>query len=98
MSLSFRAHFDGKFLVPDEPVDLPIGRQVAIQVLDSTGNGAPQGSTKSLIDDRRARFRAFAGGASVGGVPLDALRRENLYEDRGPFQPQADDPFRVGKA
>jgi hypothetical protein len=27
-----RAHFDGKVLVPNEPVDLPIGQELELQV------------------------------------------------------------------
>ena len=27
-----KAHFDGKVLIPDEPVDLPVGRDLEIQV------------------------------------------------------------------
>ncbi len=29
---TIRAHFDGKVFVPDEPVDLPIGKRVEIPV------------------------------------------------------------------
>lgn len=32
-SMTFlRAHFDGKVLVPSEPVDLPVGQEVELQV------------------------------------------------------------------
>lgn len=31
---TLRAHFDGKVLVPDEPVDLPTGRSLRIRIID----------------------------------------------------------------
>ena len=30
-----RAHFDGRVLVPDEPVDLPVGRALKLQISES---------------------------------------------------------------
>jgi hypothetical protein len=32
MSISISAHFDGQFLVPDEPVYLPVGQPLKVQV------------------------------------------------------------------
>jgi hypothetical protein len=32
--IEIKAHFDGKVLVPDEPVDLPQGRQLTLQVIE----------------------------------------------------------------
>jgi hypothetical protein len=32
--MTIKAHFDGKVIVPDEPVDLPVGQQVELQVVD----------------------------------------------------------------
>jgi hypothetical protein len=32
MSHSISAHFDGKFIVPDEPVDLPVGQPLRVLV------------------------------------------------------------------
>lgn len=32
MTQSIAAHFDGQFIVPDEPVQLPVGRQLRVQV------------------------------------------------------------------
>jgi hypothetical protein len=32
MSIAIRAHFDGKVFVPDEPVDLPVGKVAEIRV------------------------------------------------------------------
>ena len=32
MTQSIAAHFDGRFIVPHEPVQLPVGQQLRIQV------------------------------------------------------------------
>ena len=32
MTKTFRAHFDGKVIVPDEPVDLPLNQRLIVQV------------------------------------------------------------------
>lgn len=34
MSRAIKIHFDGKVFVPDEPVDLPVGRQLTVEVPD----------------------------------------------------------------
>ena len=43
MTTKLRAHFDGRVLVPEEPVDLPIGQSVEIRVGRATheSGGAP---------------------------------------------------------
>jgi hypothetical protein len=33
MTGTLKAHFDGHFLIPDEPVDLPVGCPLVVQVL-----------------------------------------------------------------
>lgn len=32
MSTSFSAHFDGRVIIPDQPVSLPVGQQLQISV------------------------------------------------------------------
>jgi len=32
MTRSITAHFDGQFIVPDEPVQLPVGQRLRVQV------------------------------------------------------------------
>ena len=44
MTQSLSAHFDGRFIVPDEPVQLPVGRALRVQV--------------ELVEDARAFRRA----------------------------------------
>jgi hypothetical protein len=33
--MTFRAHFDGKVIVPDEPVDLPANSSVEVEIRNS---------------------------------------------------------------
>ncbi len=44
----FRAHYDGRVLIPDEPVELPKDKSLHVQVLDEK---APEGD-KPSDDDR----------------------------------------------
>lgn len=32
MTRTIAAHFDGKFIVPDEPVDLPVGKPLVVRL------------------------------------------------------------------
>ncbi len=78
MSIVIRAHFDGKVIVPDEPVDLPVN-----QPLEFDLRQAP----KTLPwDPEKAKdaLRWFEEHA-ISGLQIsdEALRRENMYEDRG---------------
>jgi len=33
MTTHLKAHYDGRVLVPDQPVDLPVGRRLEIQIV-----------------------------------------------------------------
>lgn len=78
MSQTIRAHFDGKVFVPDEAVNMPAGQSVRVQPANSDNGTGP---SDPVVQDRRDRLRAYAGGLAMGGIPLDATRRENLYRD-----------------
>ncbi len=77
MSVVIRAHFDGKTIVPDEPVDLPIDQPLEFELRPPSGEVAwdPE-SAKAAVARIVSRARPI-------GIPLEALRRENMYEDRG---------------
>lgn len=78
MTVRIKAHFDGKTIVPDEPVDLPVGTAGMVEFC-VVSPGVPL-STRT---DRRAALERVIGEAVKGvGLPLEALRRENIYEDR----------------
>ena len=38
---AIKAHFDGKVLVPDEPLDLPIGQQLQVLIEPTTTDEPP---------------------------------------------------------
>lgn len=46
--VAIRGHFDGKVIVPDEPVDLPRGQQLIVHV--ETVNAAPPATNESALD------------------------------------------------
>jgi hypothetical protein len=78
VSITIKAHFDGKTFVPDEPVDLPAGEQVEIIAASITDEESQWDPKKA-----KAALRRFRAGAISGlNIPDEALRRENLYEDR----------------
>ena len=86
MTLHIRAHFDGRFLVPDHPVDLPLHQPLNVDVTpcDSTQSQS-NGHTPvdgALIDERRRRLHASAGTFSGSVLSDEALRRENMYDDQ----------------
>jgi hypothetical protein len=80
MSVVIRAHFDGKVIVPDEPVDLPIN-----EPLEAEFRIAEARLSAEEIVRRRAALKRLASRAIHGlNIPDEALRRENMYEpDRG---------------
>jgi hypothetical protein len=41
MTHSLAAHFDGQFIVPDEPVQLPIGQQLRVHI-ELVGSSPPR--------------------------------------------------------
>jgi len=49
MTTKLRVHFDGRVLVPEEPVDLPIGESVEIRVGFATHEGLGAPGTPSAV-------------------------------------------------
>ena len=76
MSVVIRAHFDGKAIIPDEPVDLPVNQPLEAE-LTVVGNESGRSAEREAAWQRMLSLR-------IAGVciPEDALRRENMYEDR----------------
>lgn len=81
MTLKLRAHFDGTAIIPDEPLALPAGEALEVEITVPTRG--PDAISPDLIAERRRRLRAATG--TITGrnpIPLEALRREHLYEER----------------
>ena len=75
-NLSFRAHFDGKVVVPDEPVDLPVNASLTVEVRPLLATAPADSAT---IARRLAALDRFRAGAVAGAsIPDAALRRENM--------------------
>ena len=76
MAIEINAHFDGKTLVPDEPLDLPVDTPVKarLTVIEARPGRSPE---------REAAWQRLLS-LRIPGVciPEEALRRENMYEDR----------------
>jgi len=76
MAVSIRAHFDGTNIVPDEPVDWPAGTCVdaVLTIIDSQ----PERSAEREVAWEHLLSLRIPGIK----IPEEALRRENMYEDR----------------
>ena len=81
MTVTIKAHFDGKVIVPDEPVDLPVGRPLEIQVRP-LGTEHRSGDGELSIEEKLRRLDQVTGWICGPPIPLEALRRENLYQER----------------
>jgi hypothetical protein len=66
MTLSLTAHFDGKVIVPDEPVQLPVGQPLRVH-LELAEPGVP----------RFADFLRFE--ADLPGAPPDLAAQHDHY-------------------
>lgn len=85
MTFHLRAHFDGRVLVPDQLVDLPINQPLELEVTPCGKNGTANGEaapTPELIQERLRKLHSIAGKFSGPVLSDEALRRENMYEDR----------------
>jgi hypothetical protein len=81
MPVTIRAHFDGTVIVPDETVHLPVDQPLVLEVRPLAS--APEPSADELtIAQRLDRLTAASGRLSGPSTPAEALRCENLYEER----------------
>lgn len=67
-----RAHFDGRVLVPDHPVDLPIGKPLDLDVTECAPGGA---GPKRNGASKGADLNRFAGTLSLPEDPVEYQRR-----------------------
>ena len=66
MTTTITAHFDGQFIVPDQPVDLPIGQSLRVSV-----------ETTETIVDRFAELRELA--VDLPDIPNDLAAQHDHY-------------------
>ena len=78
MSVKIRAHYDGKVIIPDEPLNLPANVQVnaELEIID-------QGEPDQVREYARRAWEEFKASPIQGlAISDESLRRENLYEER----------------
>ena len=78
MAISIRMHFDGKVFIPEEPVDVPINEPLDFE-LKQVPEHLPWDPEKAREAWEWIKSHPIPG----LNIPDEALRRENLYEDRG---------------
>jgi hypothetical protein len=54
MTTTFKVHYDGSVLVPEQPVDLPIGRSVEVRVQEIPASPGGIGTAAALLAAVRA--------------------------------------------
>lgn len=80
MAIRVRVHYDGKTIVPEEPIDLPVDQTFEADLYVEPMTVISPAPT---IEERRAALRRIVSrGVPGANIPLEALRRENMYEDR----------------
>jgi hypothetical protein len=77
--MTLKVHFDGKVLVPDEPVNLPVNCALEVQIKPI---GAPSGSGKPL-----SRLLALARKFPVTQAPQDGAAQHDHYLYGHPKRP-----------
>lgn len=73
MTTTMTAHFDGKVIVPDQPVQLPVNEKFQVQV-----SSADESALEAFEESRR-RILALAKNLGCGIGPRN-WTREDLYE------------------
>ncbi|HSI36135.1 MAG: hypothetical protein ACAI43_04480 [Phycisphaerae bacterium] len=82
MTVRIKAHYDGKTIVPDEPVDLPAGAEVTVEFRRREAPPAAPVFPMGSDEERRAALESFFSMTVPGlSIPDEALRRENMYSD-----------------
>jgi len=73
MAIAIKAHYDGKTIVPDEPLDLPAGTSVdaVLTIVES--------KLESLSEREVAWQHLLSLRIPDVCIPDEALRRENMY-------------------
>ena len=76
MSVVIRMRFDGKVFIPEDPVDVPLNEPLDFEYKPQSAEAEHRKRADEAWE--RLKSRKVRGSS----IPLEALRRENLYEDR----------------
>jgi hypothetical protein len=83
MCLNIRVHFDGHALIPDQPVDLPMNQPLNVEITSAElARVIAPTPTAAEIQERLRKLAELDGLLAGPVIPLEALRRENMYDDR----------------
>jgi hypothetical protein len=83
MTKTFQAHFDGKTIIPDHPVDLPRGRRLLIHV-DTTAESPVESAAQGTVGNMMEQFKS-----PVSDEDAELMRRAVNEADRN-FEPSPD--------
>lgn len=72
MAMRIRAHYDGKNIIPEDPVDLPVNQSLEVELIVHHPKGR-RPSARTV-----AWKRLLAGRVSEVRIPDEALRRESM--------------------
>ncbi len=78
--MTIRAHFDGKVIVPDEPLSFPEGTSLTVSIEPATFVPAE----RATMEQRQAAFDAFIARAHARPVPSLTevqISPDTIYED-----------------
>ena len=79
MVVRIKAHFDGKTIVPDEPIDVEPGTPLTVEY-----STVGEKRSELTVEEKHEIIRRIASRAVKGPpIPDEALRRENMYGDDG---------------
>jgi Protein of unknown function DUF104. len=76
MTSTIQAHYDGSVIIPDEPVDLPVGQPLLVRVNVARTLGQDYDEAEKAAALKRFLSRTVQGPS----IPEDFLRREFMYE------------------
>jgi hypothetical protein len=84
VALTLKVRFDGTVLVPEQLPELQVGATYEAELTGISCPGVPpEPVSEALIEQRLKRLAAATGIINgVPPIPDEALRRENLYEER----------------
>lgn len=76
MTRTFQAHYDGKVIIPDEPVDLPVGVPLLFRVVSVSGEMLPEWGDATTAPSIEGRREGVAAASHDLLLPETALERE----------------------
>lgn len=80
MNKVFRAHFDGKVLIPEEPVELPLNESMELEVREK--QGVSEDGPPYPRDVWMRKLKELSGGVKGFTSPSTFLRQDNAFDER----------------